>query len=99
MAATVAAAAPASAAVGTDDGGNVPFYARISTIGTPDQIFHDDQWAVIVIYRPPECRALVRRMSVLRIVQRREHRTGAASLKHRSSAGVCRSRAGRSVRT
>jgi hypothetical protein len=55
MAATMAAAAPASAAVRLDDGGDVPFYARISTIGTPDQIFHDDQWAVIVFYRPPEC--------------------------------------------
>lgn len=52
---TLALAAPASAAVRLEDAGDVPFYARITTIGTPDQIFHDDQWAVIVFYRPPEC--------------------------------------------
>ena len=52
---TVATAAPASAAVRLEDGGDVPFYARITTIGTPDQIFHDEAWAAIVFYRPPEC--------------------------------------------
>ena len=51
----LASAAPASATVRLEDGGDVPFYARITTIGTPDQIFHDDEWAVIVFYRPPEC--------------------------------------------
>ena len=52
---TVAGAAPASAIVRLEDGGNVPFYARITTIGDPDQIFHDGQWAAIVFYRPPHC--------------------------------------------
>ena len=52
---TAAGAAPAAATVRLEDGGDVPFYARVTTIGTPDQIFHDDEWAVIVFYRPPEC--------------------------------------------
>ena len=55
MSAVAAAAVPASATVRLEDGGDVPFYARITTIGEPDQIFHDDQWAVIVFYRPPSC--------------------------------------------
>src|SRR5687768_14188345 len=55
VSALVATTAPASAVVRTEDGGDVPFYARISTIGEPDQVFHDDQWAVIVFYRPPSC--------------------------------------------
>ncbi|MGH9226024.1 MAG: hypothetical protein ACRD2W_20075 [Acidimicrobiales bacterium] len=55
MACTVAAAAPSSAAVRLEHGGQVPFYARITTIGTPDQIFRDGQWVAIVFYRPAEC--------------------------------------------
>lgn len=51
----VANASPAAAIVRLEDGGDVPFYARITTIGTPDQIFHDEDWAVIVFYRPPTC--------------------------------------------
>lgn len=51
----VAAAAPASAIVRLDDGGDVPFYARITTMGDPQQIFHDDTWAVIPFYRPIDC--------------------------------------------
>jgi hypothetical protein len=30
-------------------GGDVPYYART------DRAYHDDEWAVIVFYRPPEC--------------------------------------------
>jgi hypothetical protein len=55
MSAVAATAVPASATVRTEDGGDVPFYARITTIGDPDQVFHDDQWAAIVFYRPPAC--------------------------------------------
>jgi len=29
----------------------LPYYARIST----GEIFHDNDWAVVVFYRPPEC--------------------------------------------
>jgi hypothetical protein len=32
-------------------GGNVPFYARIN----PDQIYHTDDYAVIIFYRSPAC--------------------------------------------
>ena len=32
-------------------GGDVPFYARLERQG----VLHDDDWAVIVFYRPPEC--------------------------------------------
>jgi hypothetical protein len=35
----------------TGGGGDVPFYARIER----GEILHDDEWAVIVFYRPPEC--------------------------------------------
>lgn len=33
------------------DVSNVPFYARISS----DEIFHNEDWALIVFYRPPSC--------------------------------------------
>ena len=55
VSALVATTAPASAVVRLEDGGDVPFYARITTIGEPDQVFHDGQWAAIVFYRPPSC--------------------------------------------
>lgn len=55
MSAMAAAAVPASATVRLEDGGDVPFYARITTIGEPDQIFHDERWAALVFYRPPSC--------------------------------------------
>ena len=48
-------APPASATVVTPDGGDVPFYARISAIGHPDRIFEDGAWIAIVFYRPAEC--------------------------------------------
>jgi hypothetical protein len=35
----------------TPGGGDVPFYARIES----GEIMHNDDWAVIVFYRPPEC--------------------------------------------
>ena len=35
----------------TGEGGDLPFYARIES----GEIFHDDEWAVIIFYRPPEC--------------------------------------------
>ena len=54
VSALAATTAPASAVVRLD-GGDVPFYARITTNGEPDQVFHDDQWAAIVFYRPPSC--------------------------------------------
>ena len=41
----------ASAKIRTGGGGDLPAYARISY----DDIFHTDDWAVIVFYRPPEC--------------------------------------------
>lgn len=34
-----------------ENGGDVPFYARFESTG----IFHTDDWAVIVFYRPPGC--------------------------------------------
>jgi len=43
----------ASAVVQTNDGGNVPFYSRITNIG--DQIFHDAHLVAIPFYRPPGC--------------------------------------------
>lgn len=55
MSALLATTAPASAVVRLEDGGDVPFYARITTIGEPDQVFHDEEWAAIVFYRPPSC--------------------------------------------
>jgi hypothetical protein len=51
----LSAAPAASADVITDDGGDVPFYARITSIGSPPQIFHDGALAVVVFYRPPGC--------------------------------------------
>ncbi|MEA3336132.1 MAG: hypothetical protein U9R25_09510 [Chloroflexota bacterium] len=39
------------AKVRTDGGGDMPFYARIAA----DEIFHTDDWAAIVFYRPPGC--------------------------------------------
>ena len=47
----VAASAPAPQAQGVvrTPGGDVPFYART------DKLFHNDEWAVVVFYRPPEC--------------------------------------------
>jgi hypothetical protein len=41
----------AYAKVRTEGGGDVPFYARIE----PGEIYHTDEWAAIVFYRPPEC--------------------------------------------
>jgi hypothetical protein len=41
----------AYAKVRTGDGGDVPFYARIER----GEIYHTDEWAAIVFYRPPEC--------------------------------------------
>jgi hypothetical protein len=35
----------------TPGGGDVPFYARIES----GEIMHDDEWAVIIFYRPTEC--------------------------------------------
>ncbi len=55
VAAALGGVPTASAEVVTNDGGNVPFYARITTIGSPPQIFHDQSRAVIVFYRPPGC--------------------------------------------
>ena len=56
IAGVVLVAAPAAAAnTLLEDGGDVPFYARITTIGEPDQVFHDNEWAAIVFYRPPSC--------------------------------------------
>ncbi len=37
--------------VRVEGGGDVPFYARLESEGT----VHDDNWAVIVFYRPPGC--------------------------------------------
>ena len=42
-------AAPQGQGVVRTEGGNVPFYART------DILFHNDEWAVIVFYRSPEC--------------------------------------------
>jgi hypothetical protein len=48
LAGLVLIAVPSAAAnVRTGNGGDVPFYARLD--------FHDDEWAVIVFYRPPGC--------------------------------------------
>lgn len=55
LAAVLSTAPAASADVITNDGGDVPFYARITSIGSPAQIFHDEALAVIVFYRPPGC--------------------------------------------
>ena len=41
----------AYANVRTEGGGDVPFYARIER----GEIYHTDEWAAIVFYRPPEC--------------------------------------------
>jgi hypothetical protein len=41
----------ASAKVRLDDGGQLPFYARIEH----NEVFHDDEWAVLVFYRSPVC--------------------------------------------
>ena len=45
-------AAPiASATVRVGGGGDVPFYARL----VRGEIYHTDDWAAIVFYRPPTC--------------------------------------------
>ena len=41
----------ASAKFYDEDGEQLPFYARIEH----NEIFHDDDWAVIVFYRSPDC--------------------------------------------
>jgi hypothetical protein len=41
----------ASAKVRLNDGGQLPFYARIEH----SEVFHNDDWAVIVFYRQPGC--------------------------------------------
>lgn len=46
--ASVAAADPQAQGVVRTPGGDVPYYART------DFLFHNDEWAVIVFYRPPE---------------------------------------------
>jgi hypothetical protein len=44
-------ASSAYAKIRTPGGGDVPFYARIER----GEIFHTDEWAAIVFYRPPQC--------------------------------------------
>jgi hypothetical protein len=44
-------AAPSAFAVVRLPGGVVPFYARISST----EIYHTDEWAAVVFYRPPTC--------------------------------------------
>lgn len=51
----LAAARPASANERDESGGDVPFYARITTLPNPDEIYQDDGWVAIVFYRPPAC--------------------------------------------
>ena len=51
----VGTAPPASALVATSDGGDVPFYARITDTSDPDQVFSDAGWTAIVFYRPLAC--------------------------------------------
>jgi len=46
---TASTADPQGQGVVRTEAGNVPYYART------DILFHDDEWAVIVFYRPPEC--------------------------------------------
>jgi hypothetical protein len=41
----------AGAKIRLDDGGQLPFYARIEH----NEIFHNDEWAVVVFYRAPAC--------------------------------------------
>jgi hypothetical protein len=41
----------ASAKIRLDDGGQLPFYARIEH----NEVFHSDEWAVLVFYRSPAC--------------------------------------------
>jgi hypothetical protein len=49
----LAAAPTASANVRVEgEGGNLPFYARL---GRAEDIYHTDDWAGIVFYRPPSC--------------------------------------------
>jgi len=48
----LAAAPTASANVRVEgEGGNLPFYARLGR----EDIYHTDDWAAIVFYRPPTC--------------------------------------------
>ena len=42
----------AYANVRTGNGGDLPFYARIEPGGG---VYHTEEWAVIIFYRPPEC--------------------------------------------
>jgi hypothetical protein len=45
------AAPGVSANVRIEDGGDLPFYARLGH----EDIYHTDDWAAIVFYRPPAC--------------------------------------------
>jgi hypothetical protein len=47
--ASMSGADPQGKGVVRTPGGDVPYYART------DFLFHNDEWAVIVFYRPPEC--------------------------------------------
>lgn len=51
MALLLLAVSIAYASVRTGGGGDPPYYANIE----PGYIYHTDEWAAIVFYRPPEC--------------------------------------------
>jgi hypothetical protein len=51
VAGTLLVAAPNAFAIVRVPGGDVPFYARL---GRGD-LYHDDEWAAVVFYRPPSC--------------------------------------------
>ena len=35
--------------------GQIPFYARLGSLSTPEEIYQDDGWVAIAFYRPPSC--------------------------------------------
>jgi hypothetical protein len=51
VASALLVSAPTASANVRVPGGNVPFYARIAA----GEIYHTDEWAAIVFYRPPSC--------------------------------------------
>ena len=48
-------ASPAGSNERQDVEGQLPFYARLGAISTPEEIYEDGGWVAIAFYRPPSC--------------------------------------------
>jgi len=48
-------APPAGGNERQDIDGQIPFYARLGSISTPEEVYEDGGWVAIAFYRPPSC--------------------------------------------